>query len=109
MSRAMKSVEYEANVGESAVPESPEAWSAHSIDVCRLPSPSSRMKLLFPGMCTFSLHEFTRKKQRQNQLRYSFVTLPSPKVIELRIREFHYRSMNKICCNLGFKIESIYF
>ena len=47
MSRAMKSAEYAANVGEAAVLESPPAWSAHSIDVCCLPSPSSRMKLLF--------------------------------------------------------------
>ena len=47
MSRATKSAECAANVGESAVLESPPAWSAHSIDVCCLPSPSSRMKLLF--------------------------------------------------------------
>jgi hypothetical protein len=47
ISRAMKSVEYTANVGVLAVPESPSLWSAHSIDVWCSPSPSSRMKLLF--------------------------------------------------------------
>jgi hypothetical protein len=51
----MKSSEYAANVGEAAVVESPPAWSAHSIDVCCHPSPSSRMKLLFCGTITFSL------------------------------------------------------